>query len=364
MKQALKTLNRLQVPTWNALRINAASLSELPAGLPAYTKEPLGKIVPGLLVSRRGTNAMEELPAAIRDVGEYVRAHANQRLHLTIPEGVTLPEPVVLDYRLDAENALLLDEVTIEAAAHSSAVIVLRYTSESDTGGFHAGLTCVEAAEGASLRVIKLQMLSKRCVHADAVGVRVEKDARADVLLAELGAQQTVSGCSVALIGDRAQSELDGLYLGSGEQRLDTNYRIEYRGKQAQGRITQRGVLLDKARKTAKSTLDFITGCVGAKGREEESVLVLSPDAVNLSAPLLLCGEDDVEGQHATSTGRPDSMKLFYLMSRGVSEAEARKLLALAAFAPILDKIEPEALRGQTAEAIREGMEDAEEVRG
>lgn len=53
-------------------------------------------------------------------------------------------------------------------------------------------------------------------------------------------------------------------------------------------------------------------------------MLLFSPSARNRTAPLILCGEEEVEGQHAASVGRLDENKLYYLRSRGLSEAQAR----------------------------------------
>lgn len=61
-------------------------------------------------------------------------------------------------------------------------------------------------------------------------------------------------------------------------------------------------------------------------------MLLFSPNARNRTAPLILCGEEEVEGQHAASVGRLDENKLYYLRSRGLSEAQARRLMVDARF--------------------------------
>lgn len=49
---------------------------------------------------------------------------------------------------------------------------------------------------------------------------------------------------------------------------------------------------------------------------------------VNQTIPLILCGEEDVEGNHGATIGRLDEKMLFYLASRGIPEEAARSLLA------------------------------------
>ena len=90
------------------------------------------------------------------------------------------------------------------------------------------------------------------------------------------------------------------------------------------------GTLLDGASKTYRGTIDFKNGCAGAKGNEMEEVLLLSPKAVNKSIPVILCDEEDVEGEHGATIGRLSKEMLFYMESRGISEAEAEKIMSRA----------------------------------
>lgn len=197
-------------------------------------------------------------------------------------------------------------------------------------------------------------MLSSEDRHTGAVSVCVGENARAEVLLGELGAARTVGSCNIELFGTGSKAELGSIYTAANQQKLDLNYRIGFLGKESEGTIVVKGALAGQARKVLRSTIDFVKGASGAKGREEETVLLLSEAAVNQSAPLLLCGEDNVEGEHATSTGRPDEAKLYYLMSRGFSQAEAKKLIVEASFAPLLNKLNSDVLQMEWKERIQE----------
>ena len=86
--------------------------------------------------------------------------------------------------------------------------------------------------------------------------------------------------------------------------------------------------------------------------------MVLSGQVRNRSVPLMLSGEDAVEGHHAVSIGKMDENKLFYLMSRGLDMAEARRLVVEAAFNPVLDRIGDEELYGELDDYIKERLAD------
>ena len=99
------------------------------------------------------------------------------------------------------------------------------------------------------------------------------------------------------------------------------------------------GVLKDKATKNFRGTIDFISGSSKSTGKESENCILLSDEAISRSVPLLLCGEEDVIGAHAVSTGKIDDNKIFYLESRGLSKEDAKKLLILSSFNKIIERI-------------------------
>ena len=74
-------------------------------------------------------------------------------------------------------------------------------------------------------------------------------------------------------------------------------------------------MLSDRAFKLFRGTIDFKAGSVGAEGEETEDVLLMGEDAVNQTIPLILCGEEDVQGSHGATIGRLDDELLFYLCS-------------------------------------------------
>lgn len=361
MKHTLEHISQLQVPTWSWLAINDTKIDMDFTGMKLYGKNPLQKENKGIRIEQgiRAGNALSRGKTSGATVGirDFVKSHGNVSYRIFIEEGRSVDEPVVLDFSLDGENALLIEDIFIEAEENSRATIIVKYSSTGEESCIHCGHTQLNIKKGAEVKLIKVQAVSVNHTHVDATEVNVEEAARGSVLLAELGAREAISACSASLIGESSSVDIDSIYIGNQSRKIDMNYRIEYDGANTEGYITARGALLDSSRKVSKNTLDFIAGSTGSKGREEESVIVFSKKAVNISAPLLLCGEDHVEGQHASTSGRPDGGKLFYLMSRGLSETEAKRLMVEASFAPIVEKIPLESLREQisryTMEVIR-----------
>ena len=101
----------------------------------------------------------------------------------------------------------------------------------------------------------------------------------------------------------------------------------------------------NNSKKNFKGTIDFKKGCKKAVGNENEYCMLLSDDSKSIALPMLLCSEDDVEGNHSTASGKVDNSELFYIMSRGIDYSDAVKLIVKARFNEIINRIKDEELR-------------------
>ena len=76
-----------------------------------------------------------------------------------------------------------------------------------------------------------------------------------------------------------------------------------------------------------------------------------------MALPMLLCTEEDVEGNHSCATGKADNKQLFYIMSRGFSYKEAMKLIVRARFNKIIEQIDNEKLRHEILQEMNEQLD-------
>lgn len=162
----------------------------------------------------------------------------------------------------------------------------------------------------------------------------------------------------IELVGKKSSADVASIYFGMENQKIDMNYIIKHFGRKSQSNIEVRGALKNSSEKIFRGTIDFQRGSKGAVGRENEVVTILSDDVKNKSVPILLAQEDDVDGQHAVSSGKIDPEKFFYLLSRGLDEVEAQKLIVQAAFNPILDRIDDENLRAEIFSKIEKELDE------
>ena len=147
--------------------------------------------------------------------------------------------------------------------------------------------------------------------------------------------------------------KLEPAFMQLSEWRLEVFHPIQ----KSDINIEVQGALKDSARKHFKGTIDFKKGCKKATGNENEACVLLSDTAKSLALPMLLCSEEDVEGNHSCSAGKIGEKELFYIMSRGFELKDAMKMMVRAKFNNILKNIKDEELKEQILNEIDERLD-------
>lgn len=359
-------IDRMPVKTWSWLKVNTADL-ELFAKEDDTQRNLFITASKEIEIRRDFTNVSFENDASKEllngEMERFIEENSNIRYHIRIPENHKEETPIKIIFEFDETNNVIGEDIVIEAGEQSDSSIMIQYVSKDGSVCYHSGRTRVLVHENSTLKLIKTQLLNDETKHNDIFGATVEKGGELSVIQAEMGSSGSTAGWNILLVGEQSKANLDVLYVGEKEKKLDFTSRVEFQSPKTSSTVRARGVLLGKSKKVFRDTLDFVSGSSGAKGREEEEVLMLSKAARNISVPLLFCGEDDVQGEHAASSGRPNESTLFYLMSRGLSEEDAKKLLAESKFAAILDALPDETLREEILSFLRASIEKGGEER-
>lgn len=210
--------------------------------------------------------------------------------------------------------------------------------------------------EGAHLKLIRLQLLSKNTRYIDDLRAELGKDASLDVIRLDLGSAVSYIASNVLLDGKNSEYKALGNYLLNGTQRLDINMIATHIAPNTVSDMRADGVLDGASSKIFRGALDFKSGCKGAKGAENEDVVMLSEDADNQSLPIILCGEEDVEGNHGASVGKISEEILYYLACRGFDEEAATRLIIRSRFNGVLEQIGNDELRAEVTGLIDEAL--------
>lgn len=276
---------------------------------------------------------------------------ANQEIYINVDK--QLVSPIIVDFELDDEQNVLIDNVVIHVEEGIEATVILKYRTQNEAvKAFHNGACTVKAKANSNVKVIILNLLNQNSENYYSMNNKVEENANLEYIIADFGGTRTVTNYYSNLVGNTSNNEVNTMYLGKDEQLLDLNYIAEVYGKKANIDIEVYGALKGNSKKNFKGTIDFKTGCKKAVGNENEYCMLLSKTAKSKALPMLLCSEDDVQGNHSNSAGKIDEDKLYYIMTRGISKKEAQKLIVKAKFNRVLDRIDDEDLKQELIEEI------------
>lgn len=345
-------LNETPVRTAKNFRINNIKLEniEVPEVIPTFENVTIiGDTSKINIDSNTDTNLVYGLS---EELTNQVKTQANQKIKININSNQNEKSEAEIDFNFDNENSVLIDNIEIIANENTKSTIIIKYTSNQENGNYHNGIIKAKAEKNAELNIVLVNLMNIKSNNFLAIENDFGENAKINYTIVDFGGKHSITNYYSNLQGDNCDNHLNTIYLGKENQVFDLNYIGELRGKKSNIDIEVQGALKDTSKKHFKGTIDFKKGCKKATGNENEACMLLSDTAKSIALPMLLCSEEEVEGNHSSSAGKIGEKELFYIMSRGFELKEAMKLMVRARFNQILEKIENEELREEILQEI------------
>jgi Fe-S cluster assembly protein SufD len=238
----------------------------------------------------------------------------------------------------------------IEAGQFSRATVVLRHQGSA----VHTGNVEVIVGDGAQLTVVSIQDWSDGAVHAGQHEARVSRDASYKHVVVSFGGDLVRLHSNVSYAGPGGQAQLFGLYFADAGQHLEHRLFVDHDAPRTRSDVDYRGALQGRGAHTVWIGDVLIRKVAeGIETYESNRNLVLTDGCRADSVPNLEIETGEITGAgHASTTGRFDDEQLFYLRSRGIEEAEARRLVVHGFFADIIRKIGVPDVEASLLEAV------------
>jgi len=259
-------------------------------------------------------------------------------------------EPLQLCFVFDKKNQNLVEKTYIKVLPGVDAQVVLKFVGDFES--LHNGQINLICEENSKVEFVALFDMGKGSNNFVSFSVSAKENSEVEFYIADFSGENSIQRFQSQLLGDNARCDLNVMYLADKKSVLDLNLYQQIFGKSCKAIIESVGALDGEARKNFKGTISFEKGCKKSCGEESEFCMMLSDAAKSKALPMLLCGEEDVEGTHSTAIGRIDEKQLFYIMSRGLSYEEALKLVVKAKYNVFVSKLFDEDLKKEILEKI------------
>lgn len=271
----------------------------------------------------------------------------NGGVFLYVPKNVHIEQPLQAIFYSDDAGATFAPHVLVVAEANSSVTYVDNYFSADGIEFVHNGIVEVIAKPGAKVQFATVQNLGKGSTGITYRRAIVDNDARIEWIVGELNSGNAAADTATLLQGNGSSSDAKVISVGTRDQKFNLTTRATHFGKSTPSDMITRAVMMDEATAIINGITKIEKRATGANGQQTERVLMLSPKARGDANPILLIDEDDVKAGHAASVGQVNPEHMYYLMSRGITRAEAHKLVVYGFLAPVINEVPLENVKKQ-----------------
>ena len=257
-----------------------------------------------------------------------------------VPKGVHVEMPLQAYFRINTENMGQFERTLIIADEGSYVHYVEGCTAPVwSTDSLHSAVVELIAKPGARIRYTTVQNWSQNVYNLVTKRAVAETDATVEWVDCNLGSKLTMKYPAVYLTGERAHGEVLSIAFAGNGQHQDAGAKIVHAAPNTTSNIFAKSISKDGGRSSYRGLLEVAKGAHGSKSKVVCDALLLDEDSRSDTYPTIRIGEDDVDVGHEASVSKIGEEQLFYLMSRGLSEEDAGKLIVNGFIEPIVKEL-------------------------
>lgn len=291
---------------------------------PEIIKKYFGRVVPA------GDNKFAALNTAVWSGGSFVY----------VPAGVKVDFPLQAYFRINAKNAGQFERTLIIAEPGSFVHYVEGCTAPVyTTDSLHSAVVEIIVKPGARVRYTTVQNWSKNVYNLVTKRSFVYEEGVMEWVDGNLGSKLTMKYPSVYLLGRKAHGEVLSIAMAGAGQHQDAGGKAIHGAPETTSRIISKSIAKETGRTSYRGMVRVPRGMTGVKSNVVCDALLLDERSRSDTYPTMEIKESDVQIGHEASVGKIGEEQLFYLRSRGLSEAEAMNLIVAGFIEPIAKEL-------------------------
>src|SRR6188474_220353 len=287
-------------------------------------KEYFGKIIP------QNDNKFAALNSAVWSGGSFIY----------VPPGVKVEMPLQAYFRINAENMgqfertlIIVDEGAYVHYVEGCTAPV--YSSDS----LHSAVVEIIVKPGARCRYTTIQNWSNNVYNLVTKRAVAYENATMEWVDGNLGSKVTMKYPAIWLMGDGAHGEVLSIAFAGKGQHQDAGGKVVHVAKNTSSVITSKSISKNGGRGGYRGLLEVAKGATGSKSKVVCDALILDEESRSDTYPYIDVKENDVDLGHEATVSKIGEEQLFYLMSRGLSEAEASAMIVSGFVEPITKEL-------------------------
>lgn len=271
--------------------------------------------------------------------------HKFAALHATITSGgsfVYIPENVKVDiplqsyFRLNAKGAGQFEHTLIIVDENASLHFIEGCSAPKyNEVNLHAGCVELVVKKNAHLRYSTIENWSKNMMNLNTKKTLVEENGTIEWVTGSFGSKISMLYPMSILKGDNSKCEYTGITFAGNNQELDTGVKVLHVGKNTSSMINAKSLSKDGGKSIFRSDIKIMNKATNTKCSVDCDSLMLDDISISDTIPTSEIHNNDVEFTHEATIGKISDNAIFYLMSRGISESDAKALIVRGFAYPI-----------------------------
>jgi Fe-S cluster assembly protein SufD len=321
-----------------------SSLTDLPAGV---TIESIGDRL------REGAAFAEPVDAT----GPFVNlndAFFEDGVHVHVAPRTIVPAPIhVLFVTAALDRPILVaPRLVMDIGEAAEVSIVESYASLGPGVALTTAVTTARLADRAIVNHVKFQRESDAAFHMATMAATLARASTFTSHALTFGGRIARNDIFALLDGEGAECTLNGLYVGTGDDLVDTHTTIDHAQPHCPSHEIYKGILAGRSRAVFNGKIMVRQDAQKTDAKQTNRALILSDDAQVNTKPQLEIFADDVKCTHGAAIGQLDDDAMFYLRARGIDDWTARVMLIHAFAGDILDRIPVESVRDEAMRTV------------
>jgi len=327
---------------------NDKSLSKMDNGIVIGSMRAAMKEMPEIIEKYFGKN----IPETKDGMNDLNTAMFQDGFFLYVPDNVVFDVPIQMVNIVNTKDNLMIHPRNMIVVGKNSDVKVV-YCDDSIAHGhnFVNAVTEIFVGESAIFDFYKLQNKDNQSILLNNNYVSQEKNSKTHNSTIIFNGGLIRNDIHIVL-DEHCMTDVNGLYLVDRKQKVDNRVFINHSKAESTSSQTFKGIVDDEARAYFKGHVLVEKEAQKTNAFQKSRNILLSEDATASANPFLEIYADDVKCSHGATVGQLDESALFYIMSRGISEKNARTLLMYAFATEIINKVNIDKLYTRLEEMV------------
>ncbi len=257
-----------------------------------------------------------------------------------VPKGVNVDIPLQSYFRLNAPGAGQFEHtlIIIEEGAYCHFIEGCS-APKYNVINLHAGAVELFVGEGATLRYSTIENWSRNMYNLNTKRAIVEKDGKIEWVSGSFGSKVSMLYPASILVGENASSEFTGISFAGEGQNLDTGAQVVHAAPHTTSTVNTKSISKSGGIAIYRGLVEIKENAVGAKNSTSCESLMLDNKSRSDTIPTIKIENNNIDIGHEAKIGRISDSVIFYLMSRGISEQEAKEMVVRGFAEPIAKEL-------------------------